>query len=161
MNHYHQALAIEAPPDTVYHALATPEGIRGWWTQDCEADTAVGGNIRLRFGATQKTLRIECLDPGHEVRWLCTEAYIAAAQLARQDEWVGTQMVFRLTPHGDGRARLDFEHVGLTPDLHCYDLCNHGWRYFLHSLSRFAETDRGTPYEPAAADQHCGQRACA
>ena len=161
MKHYRQTLVIEAPPAAVYQALATPEGIRGWWTQDCEADSAVGGNIRLRFGATQKILRIERLDSDREVCWSCTEAHIAAAQLARKDEWVGTRMVFRLAPEGDRRTRLDFEHVGLTSDLQCYDLCNDGWRYFMHSLSRFAETGRGTPYEPAAAHNPCAQRACA
>jgi uncharacterized protein YndB with AHSA1/START domain len=147
MSHYQQSLVLEASPDTVYAALTTPEGLRGWWTPDCDVKTEVGSTIRFRFGQTRKAMRIERLEPGREVRWLCTEAHIAVGRLARRDEWVGTQLVFCMTPHGDGHTRLDFEHIGLVPAFECYGLCSDAWQYFLGSLQRFAETGRGTPYE--------------
>lgn len=151
MNHYQQSLVIEANPAAVYAALTTPEGLRGWWTKECEGATEVGGTIHFRFGRTHKDMRIERLEPGREVRWLCTVAHIAAGKLTRKDEWVGTQIVFRLTPQGDGRTRLDFEHIGLVPAFECYGLCSDGWRHFLGSLRQFAETGRGLPYELEAA----------
>ena len=151
MNHFQQSLVIEADPATVYAALATPEGLRGWWTQDCDVQTRVGATMHFRFGPNHKAMRIEKLEPVSEVRWRCTEAHIAAGQLARRDEWVGTQLVFRLTPHANGHTRLDFEHIGLVPALECYRLCNDGWRYFLCSLQQFIETGRGTPYQLEAA----------
>ena len=154
MSHYQQSLVLEANPATVYAALTTPEGLRGWWTQDCDVATEVGGTIHFRFGPTHKDMRIERLEPDREVRWLCTGAHISAAhaaQLTHRDEWVGTQLVFRLTPQGNGRTRLDFEHLGLVPAFECYDLCCDGWRYFLDSLQQFVETGRGTPYELEAA----------
>lgn len=151
MSHYQQSLVLEANPAAVYAALTTPEGLCGWWTQDCDVETRVGGTIHFRFGRNHKEMRIERLEPGREVRWRCTAAHIAAAQLTRRDEWVGTQLVFCLTPDGEGRTRLDFEHIGLVPDLECYDLCSDGWRYFLRSLKQFAATGHGTPYELEAA----------
>ena len=149
MKHFQQSLILEATPATVYAALTTAEGLRGWWTQDCDVATAVGGTIHLRFGPNRKDMRIEQLQPGREVCWLCTGAHIA--RLARKGEWVGTRLVFRITPDEHGRTQLDFEHVGLVPALECYELCNGGWRYFLDSLHRFVETGRGTPYERQAA----------
>lgn len=151
MSHYQQSLVLEANPTTVYAALTTTEGLRGWWTQDCDAESKVGGNIRLRFGRTRKALRVERLEPGREVHWLCTEAHIAASQLTHRDEWIGTQMVFRLTPQGNERTRLDFEHIGLVPALDCYQMCRDGWRYFFGSLQKLVETGRGTPYQEEAA----------
>ena len=151
MSHYQQSLVVEANHADVYAALTTPRGLRGWWTQDCDVATEAGGTIHFRFGRNHKDMRIERLEPGREVRWLCTGAHIAAAQIKRKDEWVGTQLVFRLTPEGEGRTRIDFEHVGLVPDLECYDLCRNGWRYYLGSLQQFVETGRGTPHELAAA----------
>lgn len=151
MNHYQQSLVLEADSATVYAALTTPEGLRGWWTQDCDVQTEPGGTIRFRFECGHKEMRIERLEPGREVRWLCTGAHSAAARLTRRDEWVGTQLVFRLTPQGNGRTRLDFEHIGLVPALECYGLCSDGWQYYLGSLQQFAETGRGTPCEPEAA----------
>jgi uncharacterized protein YndB with AHSA1/START domain len=151
MNHYQQSLVLETNPASVYAALTTAEGLRGWWTQDCDVQTKVGGTIRLRFGQTRKALRIERLEPGSEVRWLCTAAHIAAGQLTHRDEWFGTQMIFRLTPQGNERTRLDFEHIGLVPALECYQMCHDGWRHFLGSLQKFTETGRGAPYQLEAA----------
>ena len=151
MSHYQQALVLEAKPPAVYAALTTPNGLRGWWTQDCDVATKVGGTIHFRFGRNHKDMRIEPLEPGREVRWLCTGAHIAAAQLTRRDEWVGTQLVFRLTPQGNGRTHLDFEHIGLVPAFECYGPCSSGWHHYLDSLQRFVETGRGTPYELEAA----------
>jgi len=152
MSHYRQSLVLEANPAAVYAALTTPQGLRGWWTQDCDVATKVGGTTRFRFGRNHKDMRIERLQPGREVRWLCTAAQMfAAAQLTRKDEWAGTQIVFRLTPDGEGRTRVDFEHVGLVPELECYDQCSNGWRYYLDSLQQFVANGRGTPHELAAA----------
>lgn len=152
MNHYQRCLILEARPAAVYAALTTPAGLRGWWTQDCHVDTEVGGKLHLRFGSTEKHLRIERLVPMREVRWRCTGAHIAAGQLRRRDEWVGTELVFRLTPDGLHRTRLDFEHIGLDPSLECYRMCNDAWNHFLDSLQQFVETGRGMPHEPATAE---------
>ena len=151
MNNYQQSLLIEADPAAVYAALTTPAGLHGWWTQDCDVAGEVGGTNRFHFDCAWKDMRIERLQPGREVRWLCTGAHIDVPQLTRKDEWVGTQIVFRLTPEAPGRTRLDFEHVGLVPALNCYALCRDGWRHFLGSLQQFVATGRGTPYQPAAS----------
>jgi hypothetical protein len=105
----------------------------------------------ISASAAPTRTRIESLQPGTEVRWLYTGAHIAAAELTHKDEWVGTLLVFRLTPDVEARTRLDFEHVGLVPAFECYGLCSNGWRHYLGSLQQFIESGRGTPYELAGA----------
>jgi len=146
MTHYQQRLVIEAEPAVVYAALTTTHGLRGWWSEDCHADSRVGGLLNFGFGACSKQMRVERLVATQEVAWLCTRAHIDAAGVTRPDEWVGTEMVFRLAPDGEGRTVLQFEHLGLVPDLQCWAVCNQGWNYFLPSLKQFAETGRGTPF---------------
>ena len=146
MNHYQRSLTLDADPATVYAALATADGLRGWWTQDCDIATSIGQTSHFRFGRHFKAMRIEHLDPGREVRWLCTAAHIAAPELTHPDEWVGTRIVFRLTAEGAGRTRLDFEHVGLVPAFECFGMCSRGWNYFLDSLQALVQTGQGTPY---------------
>lgn len=148
MSNYQQSFTVQATPTKVYSALTTTEGLRGWWTHEYQGETKVGGTIRFRFGTTHKEMRIEKLDPNHEVRWLCTVAHINHPSLTHKDEWVGTQIVFRLTPEDNNQTRVDFEHIGLTPEFECYDLCDNGWRYFINSLQQFVETGKGTPYQP-------------
>ncbi|BCL74825.1 activator of HSP90 ATPase [Jeongeupia sp. HS-3] len=151
MSHYQQSLTLEASPATAYAALTTPAGLRGWWTQDCDVDTHIGGNLQFRFGPHYMHMRIEQLTPASEVRWLCTAAFTDVDAFTRKDEWVGTRIVFRLAPAGDGQARLDFEHIGLVPEFECYDLCRKGWQHFLASLQQYVATGTGTgtPYRPA------------
>jgi uncharacterized protein YndB with AHSA1/START domain len=152
MSDYRKSVVVDANASAVYAALTTSDGLRGWWTHDCDVATRVGETIRFRFGRTWKDMRIERLEPEREVRWRCTRAHIAAQQLGTRDEWVGTEIVFRLAAEGPTRTRLDFEHVGLVPALECHTLCSDGWRYFLTSLQQLAETGRGTPHQ--ATDPH-------
>lgn len=149
MDNYRQQLVISATPAALYQALATQAGLRAWWTETCTADANVGGLATFEFGSVRKVMRIEKLDPDREVRWSCLEADIAGYGLRRTDEWVGTEMVFKLTPQGDGGTRLDFEHIGLTPALECYQLCNDGWAHFMNSLRGLAEDGKGTPFRAA------------
>lgn len=148
---YRNSLVIKANPAAVYAALTTSEGLRGWWTGECEVAGNVGGAIHVRFARTQKEFRIERLEPGREVRWACVVAHIAADKLTHKDEWVGTQMVFVLQPQGAEHTRLEFEHVGLVPSLECFGMCHDGWQYYLGSLRQFVETGAGTPYVAKAA----------
>jgi len=147
MDHYRKQLLISAPPAAVYRAIATQEGLRSWWCDSCETDGAVGGQATFRFGRNRKVMRIASLNPNREVRWHCVQANIEAAGVTHKEEWVGTEMVFKLTPQGPSNTVLDFEHIGLTPDLQCYQICNGGWNYFLGSLQALAETGKGTPYQ--------------
>ncbi|HTP73705.1 MAG TPA: SRPBCC domain-containing protein [Burkholderiaceae bacterium] len=154
MNHYQHSLRIEATPAAVYAALTTPAGLRGWWTQDCDVAGEVGGTHRFRFECAHKDMRVEHLDPGREVQWLCTAAHIGAGGISRPDEWVGTRLAFRLAADGATHTRLDFEHVGLVPTLECYELCRGGWQHYLRSLQQWSETGHGTPHRLTAAAAH-------
>lgn len=153
MNGYQQSLVLDASPAKVYAALTTPEGLRGWWTQDCDIATEVGGTSEFRFQHIRKQLQIEHLEPGREVRWLSTDERTDTGELGHDGEWIGTHIVFRLTPEGAARTRLDFEHQGLVPQLHCYSQCSGGWQFFMESLRKYVETGSGTPYPTFLAAQ--------
>jgi hypothetical protein len=85
-------------------------------------------------------MRIERMEADREIRWLCTGAHIAF--LEKKGWWVGTTSV--LADAGEGRTRLEFEHVGLVPSFECYEVCDSGWKYSasLRVLSRRAEARR-------------------
>lgn len=151
MNSYQQQLMLDASPAAVFAALTTAEGLRGWWTQDCDVSSNVGDVIRFRCGAHRKEMRIARLDAGRVVAWDCTGAHIDVDRFARKVEWVGTQIFFNLAPHGVGGTCLDFKHTGLVPAFECYGVCSEGWRHYLDSLVQYADTGSGKPYRPAKA----------
>ena len=60
-------------------------------------------------------------------------------------EWIGTTIVFDVTPAGDG-TELRFRHHGLTPQLECFDMCDAGWTHYLTSLVDYVDRGAGHPY---------------
>ncbi|MES2414849.1 MAG: SRPBCC domain-containing protein [Pseudomonadota bacterium] len=146
MNHFKRQLVLAATQAAVYQAIATEQGLRDWWTHSCDAAPNVGGLINFRFGNTHKTMRIDSLLPGSEVRWHCVQANIEIPGVKNKAEWVGTDIVFKLTPLAGGKTQLDFEHVGLTPAFECFTQCEGGWTMFLGSLKQLVETGTGAPY---------------
>lgn len=148
MPNYNTELLIQAPPRRLYQALITQEGLQGWWTESCTIGDGVGARSTFYFGETWKIMRTAGLKPDAEVRWTCTDSHIAVPGLKRTDEWIGTDIVFRIVPRGE-QTLLQFEHIGLTPQIECYALCTSGWHQFLGSLKRYVETGKGTPYAEA------------
>ncbi|MCK6447378.1 MAG: SRPBCC domain-containing protein [Planctomycetes bacterium] len=158
MQHYHRQISLSADRRTVYRALATEAGLRRWWTRTCDVESHVGGHATFHFGPHVKVMEIEALVPEREVRWRCIAALIDLPELGRKDEWVGTRIEFRLSDAAGGRTLLEFQHVGLTPDLECHALCTQGWERFLASLQAEVELGLGTPFSPGAT-VGCGSSA--
>lgn len=152
MSNFKNQRVISATPDVVYSALTTREGLQDWWTHTCDVATTVGGKSTFSFGNTWKVFRIDKLEPDSEVRWHCLEANIEIPGVHDKAEWVGTDMVFKLTPLEGNRTQLDFEHVGLTPKFECYRQCEAGWTMFLNSLQALTETGKGMPYVPGVVE---------
>lgn len=148
MPSYNSELLVQAPPRRLYQALTTQKGLQGWWTEHCSVGDGVGARSTFYFGETWKIMRTASLKADAEVRWTCTDSRIAAPGLKRADEWIGTDIVFRLSPRGE-HTLLQFEHIGLTPQIECYALCASGWHQFLGSLKQYAETGKGAPYAEA------------
>jgi len=157
MSHYQKSFVIEASPAAVYVALTTSQGLRGWWTQDCDVETGVGGTLKFRFGEHYKHMRIDRLVPDREVRWECTVAHINVDSFTRKDEWVGTQIVFHLSPAAGGKTQLDFEHIGLVPAFECHEVCVSGWNNFLESLLLYTKTGTGNPWSMCEASRLNGE----
>lgn len=158
MSNYQADISFNAPVAKVHEALTTERGIQNWWTATSEVGTAVGESITIRFGTTFKVMRIEELQD-EKVRWKVIEAHLDVPGLTRADEWVGTEIVFHLEPESDVGTRFHLEHIGLTPEVGCFEICIQGWRQFLASLKSYVETGIGTPYtDPAPVQKHPGQQ---
>nr|WP_107908976.1 SRPBCC domain-containing protein [Streptomyces chartreusis] len=92
-----------APLDDVYRAIATPEGIAGWWTTDTTGKSEVGGTLAFRFGDVGGfDMEILELDPAGRVRWRVTEG---------PEEWIGTEIDWSLSRREDYTIVL-FRHEG-------------------------------------------------
>jgi uncharacterized protein YndB with AHSA1/START domain len=125
-------VVIGAPARHVYEALATREGLRGWWTDDAEFEPRVGSVALFGFGnrTTIFRMRIADLVPGRRVVWHCE---------GEPGEWQDTQITFELVPTPNGGTRLRFRHAGWRSPDGCFATCNSRWGVLMHRLKAYAE----------------------
>jgi uncharacterized protein YndB with AHSA1/START domain len=120
-----------APPQRVYQALTTLEGLRGWWIADTQGDPRPGGTID--FGFTD--MQVVESAPDRRVRWRCTRG---------PQEWVGTEVTFDLSPK-EGQTFVVFKHSGWKEPVEFMHHCSTKWAIFLMSLKSLIETGTGNP----------------
>ena len=131
-------VGIGAPPQQVYDALATVDGLTGWWTREVDGDPAVGGRLRFFFGEPEPSAVMEVADaaPGRHVGWHCIQG---------PDEWVGTKLDFDLTPSDEETVVL-FSHADWRRPTEFLAHCSTKWGYFLLGLKASLEGGEATPF---------------
>lgn len=138
---YFNAVQIKADRAKVFAAIATPEGVRGWWTPLVNGEGVEGGQLRLEFAGLDERidLRVDRLAPPCSVEWTCLDH-------SDLPEWAGTRLHFDLLDLGPETTQVNFAHIGLHPRLECYDHCKIGWGHFLASIAALVETGSGHPF---------------
>ena len=132
-----QRVGIQSSPNAVYDALATPEGIVGWWTDETTGDGKPGGAMHFQFG-DRGFFDVKVLesDPGRRVLWEVTDG---------PPEWIGTRIVWNLKQE-DAYTIILFKHEGWEEPVEFMHHCSTKWAVFLLSLKSLVETGKGTPY---------------
>lgn len=137
-------LTIEAPPEAVFTAITTADGLASWWTTDATADPELGGTATFGFddGATRLTMRIDAIDAPELVHWNCTGG---------PEEWVGTSVAFRIEPSPGGGTVVRFWHGGWEYADGALPRCSFDWAMHLDSLRAYLQTGTGRPHQAGAA----------
>ncbi len=132
-------IGVTSSVDDVYAALATVDGLAGWWTEDAQGDGDVGGVIRFRFphapapgGFDMKVLETQ---PAKLVLWEVVDG---------PEEWIGTTIRFELKQEDDFAIVL-FRHEGWKEPVEFMHHCSTKWATFLMSLKSLVETGQGAP----------------
>lgn len=134
-------VGIKAPQQKVYEALATIEGISGWWTQDTTGESEVGKTIVVKFHSPQGNeigfmdMEVQDLEPGKKVRWKFTEG---------PKEWIGTEVVFELHQEENYTIVL-FHHLHWAEEVEFKAHCSMKWAVFMLSLKELVEKGKGKP----------------
>ncbi len=64
---------------------------------------------------------------------------------ADKTEWTNTKMSFDISTHED-TTQVTFTHIGLVPEVECYDMCIKGWdQYIKGSLFKLITEGEGQP----------------
>jgi uncharacterized protein YndB with AHSA1/START domain len=134
-------IGIKAPLSTVYAALASVEGVAGWWTRETSGDARRGGTVNVLFrnptGVEVGRMGFELIEltPNEEVVWRFTSG---------PEEWIGTEVTFNLDQRGD-QTIVIFGHRHWREAKEFMAHCSMKWATFLLSLKQLAETGAGRP----------------
>jgi uncharacterized protein YndB with AHSA1/START domain len=134
---------VEADAATVYRALTTSDGLKGFWTSGSEAQPEVGSVAVFKFATApvDLKLRIDELDADKRVVWSC---------LGDFPYWQGTTIAWELSAGPAEGTAVMFRHAGWSdeyPDGD-YGSVNFTWGLVLGALKAYTETGRPNPALP-------------
>jgi Activator of Hsp90 ATPase homolog 1-like protein len=135
-------ITVEQTPEEVYAAVLD---VRAWWTGEIEGSAdRVGDTFTYVHPPHHHTVqRVVELEPARRVVWEVTESRMTS--LADPEEWTGSRIVIDIVPVAGG-TELRFTHVGLVPEVECYEGCSIGWTHYVAgSLRSLITTGRGLP----------------
>jgi uncharacterized protein YndB with AHSA1/START domain len=139
-------IEIDASPEDVWTAIATPAGVASWFPPFASGGAKVGDKLMFSWGAEMEfPTTIASLEKPTLVRWEDNPAALAA--LARGEETDGSLLavdwhietkagktVLRFVQSGfDAAADWDEQYDGMTT----------GWTYFMFNLKHYVERHNG------------------
>ncbi len=142
---YTYEMRVHVPLPQIIEAVTDGTVIGGWWTVVTRSERH-GNEVRLFVGGDAPFVffTVALAAGTGEVTWTVTDCAVMA-------DWVGTVPSFSAQQNDDGTCTVAFRHIGLTPELECFDQCRAGWNHFMPSLHQFLETGVGRPNEPRDA----------
>jgi uncharacterized protein YndB with AHSA1/START domain len=147
-------LKFAVPARKLYQQFSMADGIRHWWTLDCEMEEQVGGKAAFRFpkAGFYAVVKVARLEPGRCVEWACIDSkHPEKSGFDNLHDWVGTSLRFEFETVDEDHTQLKFTHAGLAP-LECFEVCSNSWSFYLNdSLRAYLEGGVGKPYHDDSA----------
>lgn len=146
MDDFKKTLIIQATDESVFNTLTND--IPKWWTEVFEGiSNEQGQSFTIRFGSgVFKTFLVQELVTNKKVVWLVTDSLIDIPELKNKTEWINTKIIWDISTQND-KIELRLTHLGLTPKIECYNICEGGWHNFTDSLTDFIKTGIGKPFK--------------
>lgn len=144
-NNFSTSIVVNATPQQAFDAI---NNVPAWWCDNVQGNsTTVGDEFETRFGDVHYSKqKVTELIPTKKVVWLVTNSNLSF--LEDTDEWNGTEIVFDIVEEG-GKTKITLTHVGLVPEIECYNACSPAWAAYLKfSLYSLLTQGKGQPGFP-------------
>jgi hypothetical protein len=130
---------------TPKEAFVAINNVRGWWSGEIDGGTnKLGDEFTYRYEDIHRSKqKITELIPDKKVVWHVLDSYLNFAK--DKTEWNGTDIIFDISKKGD-KTQVRFTHVGLVPEIECFDNCSNAWGFYVKgSLRSLIAKGKGEP----------------
>jgi len=144
---YTATILVKASARKTFDAI---NHVEEWWSENIEGSSEKLNDVfTIHFGEAFVEMKIVEFVPDKKVAWDVTDCYLH--WFADKKEWKGTRIIFEMTAAGE-LTKIQFTHVGLTPQVECYDNCVKGWdQYAKESLTKLINEGQGLPQKKVMA----------
>jgi uncharacterized protein YndB with AHSA1/START domain len=134
-----QEITIAAPPQRIFDAITSREGLLSWWTDDATRADAVGQVAEFGFfkRAVVFRMRVDELKVAERIRWSC---------IGGPDDWLGTELTFEISPMSADGTRVRFIHSGWRAEDGMYPSATSTWAQIMPHLKKYTESGVPGPY---------------
>ena len=139
---YTASIKVDATPQEVFKSI---NNVTDWWTENTEGSSQkLNDEFTVQFGnihySSQKLVEFI---PNKKVVWLVTDSHLS--WIKDKQEWTNTKISFEIISKGT-YTKLIFTHIGLVPEIECYNDCRKGWdQYIKNSLFKLLTSGKGQP----------------
>lgn len=147
MADYTNTINCNKSPEQAYKAIT--EEMSAWWTEEINADfLKVGDQAKTSFGGEAFwVFEAQTLNAPNLIELKCVGANYIHPDMTEdmREEWLDTTLRFEISQDSDNTT-ITFTHLGLVPDMGCFDVCKDGWDHFiLGSLKNYLDGKSGNP----------------
>ena len=116
-------IIVDQTPKQVFDAI---NNTRAWWSGEIKGSTdKLNDEFTYRYKEFHLSKqRIVEIIPDQKIVWLVTESKINYAEDKR--EWTDTKISFEISEQ-DNKTQLRFTHLGLVPEIECFNSCSNAW----------------------------------
>jgi len=124
---YHRTIVVNASPE---EAMKKISQINLWWRKDFSGSAAkLSDEFTVPFGELNGEISfvdfvISEFVPNKKIVWKVDDCNLP--WFKNKKEWNNTEVVFELSEEND-KTKIDFTHIGLVPEVECYEACEKGW----------------------------------
>ncbi|GGD21652.1 SRPBCC family protein [Hyunsoonleella pacifica] len=123
-SNYSQEIKINTSPKTVFEALN--EGMDIWWGAISNSNFKSNGKFTITFeNGYWWAFKITEFIPYQKLTWKCIDG-----EPEFNKEWIGHELHWDIKEVNQ-KTILNFHQIGLTPQLHCYEVCSTTWDMFI------------------------------
>jgi len=138
---FNATISVESTPKEAFEKIAQ---VGDWWAKKFKGKALnAGDTFTVRFGETRVDFKITEAIPGKKIVWYVTDCYLH--WLNNKTEWNDTKVVWEISEESNP-TQIKMTHIGLTPDIECYEDCKVGWTgHVTRSLVNLLNENKGQP----------------